>query len=98
VTAAASAPACLLAGKGYGAEANRGLCQAFGTEPRLHKRGRPHGSASSSGRCSRRRASSRPRAASPANSEGDHEARRGQALLRGVVYDLKRLVTLGCQA
>jgi transposase len=34
----------VLADKGYDAERNRGLCRAFGAEPRLHKRGRPHGS------------------------------------------------------
>jgi transposase len=34
----------VFADKGYDAEANRDLCRAFGAEPRLHKRGRPHGS------------------------------------------------------
>jgi transposase len=34
----------VFADKGYDAEANRGLCRAFGAEPHLHKRGRPHGS------------------------------------------------------
>ena len=34
----------VFADKGYDAEANRELCRAFGTEPQLHKRGRPHGS------------------------------------------------------
>jgi transposase len=34
----------VFADKGYDAEANRELCRSFGAEPRLHKRGRPHGS------------------------------------------------------
>jgi transposase len=34
----------VFADKGYDAERNRELCRAFGAEPRLHKRGRPHGS------------------------------------------------------
>jgi transposase len=34
----------VFADKGYDAEANRTLCRSFGAEPRLHKRGRPHGS------------------------------------------------------
>jgi transposase len=34
----------VFADKGYDAEANRELCRAFGAEPCLHKRGRPHGS------------------------------------------------------
>jgi transposase len=34
----------VFADKGYDAEANRALCRAFGAEPCLHKRGRPHGS------------------------------------------------------
>jgi transposase len=34
----------VFADKGYDAEANRELCRAFGAEPHLHKRGRPHGS------------------------------------------------------
>ena len=34
----------VFADKGYDAEANRELCRAFGVEPQLHKRGRPHGS------------------------------------------------------
>ena len=34
----------VFADKGYDAEANRELCRAFGAEPQLHKRGRPHGS------------------------------------------------------
>lgn len=34
----------VFADKGYDAEANRDLCRAFGAEPQLHKRGRPHGS------------------------------------------------------
>lgn len=29
---------------GYDAEAHRDLCRSYGTEPRLHKRGQPHGS------------------------------------------------------
>ena len=32
------------ADKGYDAEANRDLCRSYRTEPRLHKRGQPHGS------------------------------------------------------
>ena len=32
------------ADKGYDAESHRDLCRAFGAEPRLHRRGRPHGS------------------------------------------------------
>ena len=36
----------VFADKGYDAEANRELCRAFGAEPQLHKRGRPHGSGS----------------------------------------------------
>ncbi len=32
------------ADKGYDAEANREVCRSYGTEPRLHKRGQPHGS------------------------------------------------------
>src|SRR3954469_6290781 len=34
----------VFADKGYDAEHNRALCRAFGAEPCLHKRGRPHGS------------------------------------------------------
>jgi transposase len=34
----------VFADKGYDAEHHRGLCRAFGAEPRLHKRGRPRGS------------------------------------------------------
>ena len=34
----------VFADKGYDAEGNRELCRAFGAEPQLHKRGRPHGS------------------------------------------------------
>ena len=34
----------VFADKGYDAEGNRELCRTFGAEPRLHKRGRPHGS------------------------------------------------------
>jgi transposase len=34
----------VFADKGYDAEASRELCRAFGAEPQLHKRGRPHGS------------------------------------------------------
>ena len=34
----------VFADKGYDAEPHRELCRAFGAEPRLHKRGRPHGS------------------------------------------------------
>src|SRR3954463_9917466 len=34
----------VFADKGYDAEHNRDLCRAFGAEPCLHKRGRPHGS------------------------------------------------------
>jgi transposase len=34
----------VFADKGYDAKANRELCRAFGAEPQLHKRGRPHGS------------------------------------------------------
>jgi len=33
-----------LADKGCGAESSRDLCRGYGTEPRLHKRGQPHGS------------------------------------------------------
>ena len=36
--------ATVFADKGYDAEHSRDLCRAFGAEPRLHKRGRPHGS------------------------------------------------------
>ena len=32
------------ADKGYDAEASRDLCRQHGTEPRIHKRGQPHGS------------------------------------------------------
>jgi transposase len=32
------------ADKGYDAEAHRDLCRSYRTEPRLHKRGQPHGS------------------------------------------------------
>ncbi len=32
------------ADKGYDAEASRNLCRSYGTEPRLHMRGQPHGS------------------------------------------------------
>ena len=32
------------ADKGYDAEASRELCRKHGTEPRIHKRGQPHGS------------------------------------------------------
>jgi len=32
------------ADKGYDAEASRDLCRSYGTEPRLHMRGQPHGS------------------------------------------------------
>jgi transposase len=34
----------VFADKGYDAERHRGLCRAFGAEPRIHKRGRPRGS------------------------------------------------------
>src|SRR3954470_7112092 len=34
----------VFADKGYDAEPHRELCRAFGAEPCLHKRGRPHGS------------------------------------------------------
>ena len=34
----------VFADKGYDAEPHRELCHAFGAEPRLHKRGRSHGS------------------------------------------------------
>jgi hypothetical protein len=34
----------VFADKGYDAGANYGLCRAFGAEPRLQQRGRPHGS------------------------------------------------------
>src|SRR3954469_17851922 len=34
----------VFADKGYDAKANREPCRAFGAEPFLHKRGRPHGS------------------------------------------------------
>ena len=34
----------VFADKGYDAEPHRNLCRRFGTEPRIHKRGRPHGS------------------------------------------------------
>jgi len=34
----------VFADKGYDAEGNRETCRAFGAEPHLHKRGRPHGS------------------------------------------------------
>ena len=34
----------VFADKGYDAEPHRDLCRAFGAEPRLQKRGRPHGS------------------------------------------------------
>jgi transposase len=36
--------ATVFADKGYDAEPHRELCRTFGAEPRLHKRGRPHGS------------------------------------------------------
>lgn len=36
--------ATVFADKGYDAEGNRTLCRCFGTEPCIHKRGRPHGS------------------------------------------------------
>src|SRR3982751_1776679 len=39
----------VFADKGYDAEGNRELCRASGAEPRLHKRGRPRGSASAAG-------------------------------------------------
>jgi len=32
------------ADKGYDAEANREVCRSYGSEPRIHKRGQPHGS------------------------------------------------------
>ncbi len=32
------------ADKGYDAEANPDLCRSYGTEPRIYKRGQPHGS------------------------------------------------------
>ena len=34
----------VFADKGYDAEHHRDLCRAFGVEPRIHARGRPHGS------------------------------------------------------
>ena len=34
----------VFADRGYDAEGNREPCRAFGAEPRLHERGRPHGS------------------------------------------------------
>jgi transposase len=34
----------VFADRGYDAEHHRGLCRAFGAEPRIHKRGRPCGS------------------------------------------------------
>lgn len=34
----------VFADKGYDAEPHRDLCRAFGVDPCLHKRGRPHGS------------------------------------------------------
>ena len=34
----------VFADKGYDAEHHRDLCRQFGAEPRIHKRGRPHGS------------------------------------------------------
>jgi transposase len=34
----------VFADKGYDAGCHRDLCRAFGAEPRLHRRGRPHGS------------------------------------------------------
>jgi transposase len=34
----------VFADKAYDAEPHRDLCRAFGAEPRLHRRGRPHGS------------------------------------------------------
>ena len=34
----------MFADKGYDAERHRGLCRRFGAEPRIHKRGQPHGS------------------------------------------------------
>jgi len=34
----------VFAGKGYDAERHRGLCRRFGAQPRIHKRGQPHGS------------------------------------------------------
>ena len=36
--------ATVFADKGYDAEGNRTLCRRFGAEPRIHKRGLPHGS------------------------------------------------------
>ena len=34
----------VFADKGYDAERHRTLCRTFGAEPRIHKRGQPHGS------------------------------------------------------
>jgi len=34
----------VFADKGYDAERHRDLCRTFGAEPRIHRRGRPHGS------------------------------------------------------
>ena len=34
----------VFADKGYDAERHRELCRDFGAEPRIHKRGQPHGS------------------------------------------------------
>jgi transposase len=34
----------VFADQGYDAERHRALCRAFGADPRIHKRGRPHGS------------------------------------------------------
>ena len=34
----------VFADKGYDAKLNRALCQTFGAEPHIHKRGQPHGS------------------------------------------------------
>jgi transposase len=34
----------VFADKGYDAEHHRRLCRQFGAKPRIHKRGRPHGS------------------------------------------------------
>jgi transposase len=36
--------ATVFADKAYDATANRALCQTFGAQPNIHKRGRPHGS------------------------------------------------------
>ena len=36
--------ATVFADRGYDAERRRELCRAFGAEPRIHKRGQPHGS------------------------------------------------------